>query len=116
MLVVPMPFADTCALLPSIVGAVIGVKMTVTVGTAAASIVPKLHCTVELTGALHPFPAEPPAVVAETNVAKVDDGRLSENVTPLTGSPVLVIVYLNVTRLPTPTGLGVTVGSVVKKL
>ena len=97
MLVVPMPFADTCALLPSDVGAVIGVKMTVTVGTAAASIVPRLHCTVEFTGALHPFPAEPPAVVAETNVAKVDDGRLSVNVTPLTGSPVLVIVYLNVT-------------------
>src|SRR5438552_13982039 len=97
MLVVPMPFADTCALLPNDVGAVIGVRMTVTVGAAAASIVPRLHCTVELTGALHPFPVEPPAVVAETKVASVDEGKLSVNVTPLTGSPLLVMVYLNVT-------------------
>src|SRR5438045_9003310 len=97
MLVVPMPFADTCALLPSIVGAVIGVKMTVTVGTAATSIVPKLHCTVDFTGALHPYPAEPPAVVAETNVAKVDDGRLSVNDTRLTGSTALRTVYSQVT-------------------
>src|SRR5438445_11764684 len=106
MLVVPMPFADTCALLPSDVGAVIGVKMTVTVGTAAASIVPKLHCTVEFTGALHPFPAEPPAVVAEPNVAKVDDGGWSVNVTPRRWPPAVVIVDLNVTGFPTPTGLG----------
>src|SRR2546430_17363183 len=97
MLVVPMAVADTCAVLPSDVGAVIGVRMTVTVGTGAALIVPRLHCTGEFTGALHPLPADPPVAVAETKVAKVGEGRKSVNVTPLTGSPVLVIVYLNVT-------------------
>ena len=100
---VPTPFADTWALLLSEVGEVLGgvgatgVKITVTVGTAAAFMVPRLHCTVKFTGALQPFPDEPPAAVAETKVAMVDEGRISVNVTPLTGSPTLVTVYLNVT-------------------
>jgi hypothetical protein len=86
---------------------VVGVNSTVTVAVAPFPKVPIRHCT-ELLTAVAQLPGELLVVPAVAPLL----GKVAVKLTPDVGSgPLFVIVYLNVSWLPTPIGLivGVTV-------
>jgi hypothetical protein len=82
------------ALLLSVKGPAVGVRIMVTVATAAEFMVPRLHTTVA--GVPVAPPQLPTVVDADTKVAFAG-GNVSVNVTPEAKSPVLVTVNLKVT-------------------
>ena len=90
--------------------ATVGVRTTVTVAVAPALRVPIAHVSVE--GLPVGVPQLPGEVDAETKVAP--DGRTSEKVIPVVKSPLLVMVYLKLTALPTPVGEGVAVAAILR--
>ena len=90
--------------------ATVGVRLTVTVAIAPAFKVPMEHVSVD--GVPVGEPQLPGEVEAETKVAP--EGRTSEKVTPVVKSPLLVMVYLKLTALPTPVGEGVAVAAILR--
>jgi hypothetical protein len=90
--------------------ATVGVRFTVTVAVAPAFKVPIEHVTVD--GLPVGEPQLPGEVAAETKVAP--EGSTSEKVTPVVKSPLLVMVYLKLTWLPTPVDEGVAVAAILR--
>ncbi len=106
-----VPGTEICALLLTVDGhpptGVLpeqGVKITVTVAVAPEFNALRLQVTVPPV----PLPQLPAEVDADVNVAP-DVGRKSVNVVWDVRSPLLVMVYVNVTPFPAPTGDGLAV-------
>jgi hypothetical protein len=91
--------------------ATVGVSTTVTVAVAPAFRVPIEHVSVE--GLPVGVPQLPGEVDPETKVAP--DASTSEKVIPVVKSPLLVMVYLKLTELPTPVGEGVAVAAIPRE-
>ena len=104
------PRTVTVPLFPMEPGTV-GVRITVTVAVAPPLRVPIEHVNVD--GLPVGVPQLPGEVDAETKVAP--DGKTSEKVIPVVKSPLLVMVYLKLTWLPTPVGEGVAVAAMLRE-
>src|SRR6516165_8679098 len=88
----------------------VGVKITVAVALAPELRVPIVQLTIPPVA----LPQVPAVTVAEVNEAPAEGGKTSVKMILLARSPVLVMVYMKLTWLPTPTNGGELVPVMVK--
>ena len=91
----------------------VGVMITVTVAVAAAFRAPIAQLNTD--GVPLGVPQLPGLAVADTNVPETLV-NCSVKFTPVTKSPLLVIVYLKVTWFPMPAGLGVAAAATMARV